>query len=227
MNKLLGILAVGMVAATAAHAVTYTTSTSIAFDPTAPSSNFGAPSKTTNGPSYTVQTGIDSSFFYVDIATNSVGDGNDFSNIYLGGAKFTNNLVIEVTNHRITSTASGTPYYELNGTGYTYSSTGTPATGYDISFALPVSFLETNPDSLAYASSPLVAGDQVRVSGSQSYGYTYVGGQSNFGDNRLGSQILPAGAVPEPAAWAMMLVGFGAIGGAVRTSKRSARSTFA
>lgn len=32
-----------------------------------------------------------------------------------------------------------------------------------------------------------------------------------------------AGAVPEPAAWAMMLVGFGFVGGAMRAAKRRQR----
>jgi hypothetical protein len=30
-----------------------------------------------------------------------------------------------------------------------------------------------------------------------------------------------AGAVPEPASWAMMLVGFGSIGAMIRTRRRS------
>lgn len=37
---------------------------------------------------------------------------------------------------------------------------------------------------------------------------------------RLGLQTSTAGAVPEPATWAMMLLGFGFVGGAMRAAKR-------
>ena len=48
------------------------------------------------------------------------------------------------------------------------------------------------------------------------YGLNESGYPSNItGSNNLGSLLLPS-AVPEPAAWAMMLVGFGVVGGAVR-----------
>lgn len=217
MKALLGLLAFGL-SATAAHAVTYTTSITIPHDPSAATSNFDMPGAATNGPAYTIKTGIDSQFLYVDVATVGPADGNDFSNIYLGGATFNDNLVIEVTNHRAISTAPGSMYQDLTGTGYTFTSTGTASTGYDISFALPISYLESDPYGVT--SPALGVGDQVRVSGSQSYGYSYVGGQSNFGSNRLGSQIIP-GSAPEPAAWVMMLVGFGTIGAAMR--RRGAR----
>lgn len=36
----------------------------------------------------------------------------------------------------------------------------------------------------------------------------------------LGGNDVPAGAVPEPASWAMMLAGFGAVGGAIRSQRR-------
>ena len=116
-------------------------------------------------------------YFYVDIATTGPANSGDFANIYIGGAKFGDAVIIKVTNDRVTSTAGG-PYHSLVGTGFTYSSTGAPATGYDISFALPISFLENDPDHIGFISpgNTLGVGDQVRVSGSQSYGYTYAGG---------------------------------------------------
>jgi hypothetical protein len=46
-------------------------------------------------------------------------------------------------------------------------------------------------------------------------------------DTHLGSLFsadIPAGAVPEPATWAMMLLGVGAIGAAMRFSRRNATS---
>ena len=49
-------------------------------------------------------------------------------------------------------------------------------------------------------------------------------GDGNFGDNGGSYQITVSqlGAVPEPATWGMMLLGFGALGGAMRVRRRSA-----
>lgn len=48
------------------------------------------------------------------------------------------------------------------------------------------------------------------------------------GDGAFGGQLsfIPSGAVPEPATWAMMLVGFGAIGFAMRSAKRRSDEKF-
>ena len=48
----------------------------------------------------------------------------------------------------------------------------------------------------------------------------------NVGDNRGGISLLVS-AVPEPAAWAMMLAGFGLLGGVVRRRTRRTTVTFA
>jgi hypothetical protein len=47
-----------------------------------------------------------------------------------------------------------------------------------------------------------------------------------FGFAGVGGTALPdpTAAVPEPASWAMMMVGFGAVGGALRRGKKSARA---
>jgi PEP-CTERM motif len=57
---------------------------------------------------------------------------------------------------------------------------------------------------------------------SQSLSYSVAGGAS-FGTNRLGSFSVGAvtAAVPEPATWAMMLFGFGAMGVSVRRRRRT------
>lgn len=53
---------------------------------------------------------------------------------------------------------------------------------------------------------------------SQSLGYSVAGG-SSYGPDRLGAFSV---ATPEPATWAMMIAGFGAIGFAMRAAKRRA-----
>jgi hypothetical protein len=228
MYKFLGAALLGLAATTAAHsAVNYTTSVTIGYDPNAATSNFPGvgpgPGTTANETAYTIQTGIDATNFYVDVATTG-SSGNDltsydFANIYVGGATFNDSLVVEVTNDRY---AFDGVYHSLAGTGFTYSSTGNPAAGTaDISFALPLAYLENDPLGLGFATPKLTVGDQVRVSYAQAYGYSFVGGSANYGADRLGSQIIPAPA-PEPAAWALMIVGIGAIGGMTRRSLRRA-----
>ena len=157
-----------------------------------------------NETAYTVRTGADSTYFYVDItATPPAGTTPDqFANIYLGGPTFSG-IVIEVTNDRFQNTGSGGPYYSLAGTGFTYS-----ATVNDISFALPFSFLETDPDGAGF--SLVHPGDLIRVSYSQSFGYSFDGGSTYYDPvNRLGAQIVPAAVAVTPEPGTLSLVGTG------------------
>jgi hypothetical protein len=53
-----------------------------------------------------------------------------------------------------------------------------------------------------------------------SYTFTIVG--HSYGDAQYGGNTtIQAAAVPEPASWAMMIVGFGAVGGAMRRRNRT------
>lgn len=42
----------------------------------------------------------------------------------------------------------------------------------------------------------------------------------NLGDNRGGVSLALAGAVPEPSAWALFIIGFGAVGASLRSRRR-------
>ena len=56
------------------------------------------------------------------------------------------------------------------------------------------------------------------------------GGTANFivYDNiTFGSDVAGGGAVPEPSAWALMILGFGAVGGAMRAARRRTSVSFA
>jgi hypothetical protein len=63
---------------------------------------------------------------------------------------------------------------------------------------------------------------------SRNYGFAPGSTTVGFGINRLGvadnltfDRINMPGAVPEPATWAMMIGGFGLVGGAMRTRRRA------
>ena len=216
MNKLLLGLGSLAVAAPSMGAPVYLTSQSVAYDPAAPTSNFGAPTNRNNETAYTVQTGIDANFFYVDVtATPPAGASVDqFANLYLGGPTISNGIVIEATNSRFQITGSGGPYYSLLGTGYSYT-----AVPNDIALAIPLSFLEI--DAQGSGKTNYNAGDLIRVSLSQSFGYSVAGGPTYYpAVTRLGAQVIPASpsaaAVPELGVWMMMITGFGVVGLAMR-----------
>lgn len=194
--------------ASAAHAApVYSTTTIVPYDPTAPSSNFSSPTLGSNSTAYTVRTGADATNFYVDVTANPVAGVNDvsglqFANIYVGGSTFSG-LVFQVTSDQVFTYGGSGPYPLLGtvNTGYSHS-----ASTNDISFSIPFAFFESNELNIPgfTASSP---GDIIRISGSQSYGYTYVGGYPN--PYRLGGQTIP-NAVPEPGSFA--LGGLGLLG---------------
>lgn len=226
-----GALAVSALASTAAIAApmpVYTSSVTVQYDPSAPT--FCGPdcvfASASNNSSYTVKTGIDANYFYVDVQSTPNGNTDtslQFANIYLGGSHVTNNLVVEVTNDRASTTDNPSAYTSLEGTGFSYT-----ATLNDISFAMPLAFLENNPYGLNYGS--VSAGDLLRVSYSQSFGYSLVAGANFDPVTRLGAQTVPAAAaaaVPETGTWAMMIPGMGAVGFAMRRRKAAKRVSFA
>ena len=219
-NLLLGVAACA-IATPALAAPNYTTSVTVAYDPSQADYTGNGFQSASNNSSYVVRTGIDSDFFYVDVTSTpniATNTSLQFANIYIGGSNIANAFVIEATNHRAISTAPGSTYKELNGTGYTFS-----ATQNDISFALPVSFLETDPLGIGFGDQQ--PGNLIRVSYAQAFGYSLVfGGAAPYNPTtRLGAQLIPtaSGAVPEPASWAMMIAGLGAVGFAMRRRRQA------
>ena len=95
------------------------------------------------------------------------------------------------------------------------------ADGTGLEFSIPNSFFVSYQSGFSYVPGQQLAavGSDVVLRLSQSYGYSVAGGAS-YGPNRLGRVTLEgAGAVPEPASWAMMVGGFGLLGATLRRRK--------
>ena len=90
-----------------------------------------------------------------------------------------------------------------------------------IEFAIPNSYFMSAYPGLDYDPAQVfaAAGGRVTLRISQSFGYDVVGGPA-FGAERLGGvNLAPAASVPEPASWALLLVGFAMTGSALRRRK--------
>ncbi|CAM3122132.1 hypothetical protein SPAN111604_04715 [Sphingomonas antarctica] len=195
----------------------YGTGVAVAHDDAAPNSNFSAPSATTEGPGYTVYfKGQNGAVWVLFQATGAIG-GNNFANLYVdidpnapAGPSSGSDMIIGVNGNGSAYAADFDTFAQHPLSGITVASTAT-----SLEFRIPNSVFSMPISGFNYfgAAAPGV-GDLIRLRATQSLGYTYVGGAS-FGADRLGSTTL-AGAVPEPAAWALMIGGFGLAGGAMR-----------
>jgi hypothetical protein len=146
-----------------------------------------------------------------------------FSNIYLDLDPHNDNgsdLGFEVTNDRAFVPGVAGYAEALDGLNFVV---GTSGFEFSISNALltsPIAGLSNHP----LAS---IGGDVV-LRLSQTGGYAVVGGET-YGPNRLGRVTLidAATAVPEPASWAMLIGGFGLVGGTMRRSRQAKTLTYA
>lgn len=196
----------------------------------APSNNFSAPTPFSDTRSYDIFLTSDANNVYGFLKAN-VGIASAFANLYFDinpAAGNGSDIGFEINNGRafipgVSGYSAGTAAVPLSGITYTVSSDRS-----GIEFSIANSLFTSQIAGLTYASQALpVIGDTIRLNLSQSFGYSVAGGLT-YGDNRLGLVTLgganATGAVPEPATWAMMIAGFGMVGG---TMRRRARRTVA
>ncbi|MDB5582890.1 MAG: sorting protein [Bradyrhizobium sp.] len=189
---------------------------SVTHSASAAEGNFGSPTNENKGEGYSIfLKGLDG-YVYGLIK----GDGNGaspggFANLYFDLDQLSlpsgSDLGFEVTAGNVFVPATGS---KVSAPGISYF-----ATADSVEFAIPVSYFTSAFPGLNYdfAGQFPVIGDSVRLNLSQSLGYSVAGGAGDYGTNRLGTAALTAApAVPEPATWAMMLAGFGLLGGAMR-----------
>jgi hypothetical protein len=202
----------------------------VATNPAAPESNFGTPDNTAKAGYNIYLTDTGDKLFGAFVQTGGVSAGS-FVNLYFdidpttgsGGSE----LGIEVANKR--GFVAGTSnYFDLSQ--FIDFSTTTTAGLTTSEFSIANSVFR---DFIAGAAQQGFFGaggytpQNVRLNLSQSLSYSVAGG-STYGANGLGtfSVAAPTGAVPEPATWAMMILGMGAVGFAMRSAKRRSDAKF-
>ncbi len=202
----------------------------VATDPSAPTSNFGTPGPTATA-GYTInltdqggslygllsQTGGSAAGAFANLYFDlnpTVGDGSDLG-FELGGSGDTATATAFIPGR------NGQPGFSTVLGDSVFDVVSTTTNGLlTLEFRLDNSLFTGAISGLIYYDGQTFEPNQtLRLS--QSFSYSVAGGET-YGDNRLGAfSVAQAAAVPEPATWAMMLIGFGAIGVAMRRRRRS------
>jgi len=175
----------------------------VGYDAAAPEGNFGAPTSKSNSIGYRVWLSADSSNVYGFLQTEGPGaSAGAFANLYFDvhpGNGTDADIMFEITNQR--GKILGQPFMYVP---ITY-----VANANVIEFSIPKAYFGAD-------------GNLASLRLSQSFGYSVAGGPK-YGPNTLGAVVV-GGAVPEPATWGMMLLGFGVLGAAMRRQRQAAVS---
>ena len=228
-TKFLLVTAVALLTTGAAHAITVDGSYDAAYGaaktvvPYAPGPNgdfntFGAAAS----PGYSIYLATDNAKLYGYLRANTAAGGTivppTFANVYFDIDPATGNgadIGFELSaGHQNVFTVFVAPM-PVAATGIAVAVSADQA---GIEFSIPNSYFMSAYPGLVYDPAQVFAvnGGRVTLRISQSFGYDVVGGPS-FGPERLGGvNLAPAAAVPEPATWALLLTGFGAVGSALR-----------
>ena len=197
----------------------------VVYDPAQASYNFGAPSGYSELANYMIYLRADAGYVYGLLRADRV-TGMPFANLYFDldyGTRSGSDLGFEITNDRAFIPGVGGYAENLAGLDFAQS-----ADGMGVEFRIanslftgPIAGLTYNPNVVFPTD-----GGSIRLNLSQSFGYAVAGGQAIYGNDRLGVVTLAAG-VPEPATWAMMIVGFGLIGAAARRRQQTVSVRYA
>jgi hypothetical protein len=229
---ILAALAATMLSTTAMAAPTvdgtvdaeYAQTASVATDPSAPTSNFGNPGNTATAGYNIFLTSANDKLFGAVSQTGGTAAGT-FANLYFDinpGQGFGSEFVIEVQNMR-GGVAGGPANIDLSGRIMFASNVANGLTTSEFSIDNSVfrDFI-TGAAALGVIGTP----NDIRLNLSQSLSYSVAGG-ATYGDNRLGRFSAAVAAVPEPATWGMMLIGFGMMGASMRYRRRETKVVYA
>lgn len=232
-SKILAAFALATILPTAASATTIVldgvadaaygaAQSTVTHNATADVGNFGTPANQTAGEGYSVfLKGVDGYVYGLILGNGDGSSAGGFANLYWdldrASAPSGSDLGFEITN--LDAFIPGVA-----------GSVATPGISFfktadSVEFAIPVSYFTQAFAGLSYnlpANQFPVIGNSVRLNLSQSLGFSVAGGDASYGANRLGTAALTATpAVPEPATWAMMIAGFGILGGTMRRRRRA------
>jgi hypothetical protein len=104
----------------------------------------------------------------------------------------------------------------MSGTTYANGGIGSASEAY-----IPYTAYETLMTDLG--ETPVGPGDTIQLRDIQAF--SYAGNNGDPAGSRFGSITIPG--IPEPATWAMMLIGFGGLGAAMRMRRRGVGSALA
>lgn len=246
MKTLLLTAAAAAAIATSAHAGTPTidgtvdasygaAKSTVAFVPGAPEGNFGAATGGSDAIGYKIFLQSDANFVYGAVQTDAAGGGAKvatFANLYWdvdrangNGSDIGFELSPGSSDFFIPTLSGTTPKaatpdivvaasadgdtFEFKIPNY-YFTGPLPAADFSLTVGAPNSYLVDQQ----FAG----VGDPVVLRLSQSFGFSVAGGP-DYGPDRLGVVTI-GGGVPEPASWAMMLLGFVGAGTVLRANRR-------
>ena len=191
---------------------------SVAYNPAALQGNFGAPTTENHNVAYDIYLHDEGGTLYGFLQAAGPTNGLNFANLYFDLDPGNNNgsdLGFEIGNND--AFIPGVPGAATPLPGMTY------ALGVNsFEFSIANSYFTTAIPGLNYYPGHTLAapGGNVVLRLSQSFGYSVAGGVT-YGDDRLGSFTIND-ALPEPATWSMMILGFLGTGGALRSRRRQA-----
>ncbi len=194
----------------------------VGYDPTALDSNFGEPGNASKYIGYSIYLQTDSKNLYGFLQASGPGASvAPFANLYFDidpknpddqGSDIGFELSPGAQNFFIPDNGTKTAVSGID----VVSADG----GLAIEFSIPMTFFTTVVPGVTYDAGTIVPtiGGPVVMRLSQSFGYSVAGG-SSYGDTRLG-EFTVKGAVPEPASWSLMILGFLGAGAGLRASRR-------
>ncbi|WP_114226850.1 MULTISPECIES: PEPxxWA-CTERM sorting domain-containing protein [Sphingomonas] len=195
----------------------YAGGVSVASDPNAPTSNFGTPGNTATA-GYTIQLNDTNGSLYGLLTLTDGSAVGSFANLYFDLDRATrsgSDLGFEIGQNGVNA------FIPENGSKVALDASlfSVATTANSLEFRLDNSLFNAPIAGLTYNPNVTFTGDN-RLNLSQSFSYSVAGGTS-YGAGRLGTFASTA-AVPEPSTWALMLLGFGGMGVAMRRQRRSA-----